>query len=197
MTRRRSFIARCTALGLAMGAGPTVRAQERPVDEASTDPARDRSLPLRLRWPPGEGPCGLIVHSHGLGGSREGGDVLGRAWQQAGFAVLHLQHPGSDTEVFRRGLPALHAAASAEQLLARVRDMQFAVDEITRRVASRAAGWSRVRLDALGASGHSFGAATVQALAAQRFAAASLPHSKTCVSRPSSRSVRRPGRECR
>ena len=89
------------------------------------------------------------MHSHGLGGNREGGDVWGRAWQQASFAVLHLQHPGSDTEVFRHGLPALRAAASAEQLLARIRDMQFAVDEITHRVASRTAVWSRVWLDAL------------------------------------------------
>jgi predicted dienelactone hydrolase len=133
------------------------------------DSARSRSLPVRMRWPEGDGPCALVVHSHGLGGNREGGDRWGRAWQQAGFAVLHVQHAGSDTAVLRSGMRALRAAASAEQLLARVADMQFVVDEITRRSQQREPGWSRVRLDALGASGHSFGASTVLALAGQRF----------------------------
>jgi predicted dienelactone hydrolase len=109
------------------------------------------------------------VHSHGLGGSRDGADVWGEAWQQAGFAVLHVQHAGSDKAVMRSGSAAMRNAASAEQLRARVADMQFTVDEITRRVQAREPGWSRARLDALGASGHSFGAVTVQALAGQRF----------------------------
>jgi predicted dienelactone hydrolase len=139
-------------------------------DETWYDPGRGRALPVRLRWPTGDGPCALVVHSHGLGGSRTGGDAWGRAWQQAGFAVLHLQHPGSDTDVLRSGMRALRAAASAEQLRARVADMHFAIDEVTRRAQQGSIGWSRVRLDALGASGHSFGAVTVQAIAGQRFA---------------------------
>lgn len=138
-------------------------------DEAWRDGRRERAIPVRLRWPEGDASCALVLHSHGLGGSRDGGDVWGRAWQQAGFAVMHLQHAGSDTEVLRGGMGSLRAAASAEQLRARVADMQFAVDEITQRVQQGQPGWSRVRLDALGASGHSFGAVTVQALAGQRF----------------------------
>lgn len=138
-------------------------------DHSWRDLQRERDIPLRMRWPEGAGPCALIIHSHGLGGSRDGGDVWGRAWQQAGFAVLHIQHPGSDTEVLRSGLRALRSAASAEQLRARVADMQFVLDELTRRQRAAEPGWSRVRLDALAASGHSFGAHTVQALAGQRF----------------------------
>ena len=167
MHRRRLLLqwaAACVAV-------PTAKAAlAAPVDDEDwLDGRRNRSLPVRIRWPAGDAPCALIVHSHGLGGSRSGGDAWGEAWCQAGFAVLHLQHPGSDTEVFRGGMRALRAAASAEQLLARVADMQFTVDEVTRRVQQRAPGWSRVRLDALGASGHSFGAATVLAVAGQRF----------------------------
>jgi hypothetical protein len=133
------------------------------------DAARSRRVPLLMRWPAGSGPCALILHSHGLGGSRDGGDAWGRAWQAAGFAVLHLQHPGSDTEALRGGLTALRSAASAEQLRARVADMRFAIDEIERRAGAGEAPFARVRLDALGASGHSFGAQTVQALAGKRF----------------------------
>lgn len=164
--QRRRFLLFSSSLAMAAPARATAQ------DQAWFDSARQRSLPLRVRWPSGEGPCALIVHSHGLGGSREGGDAWGRAWQQAGFAVLHIQHPGSDTEVLRGGgMRALRAAASAEQLRARAADMRFVVDELTRRARQNEAGWSRVRLEALGASGHSFGASTVLALAGQRYPA--------------------------
>jgi hypothetical protein len=124
---------------------------------------------MRLRWPGGDAPCGAIVHSHGLGGNREGGDAWGRAWCDAGFLVLHVQHPGSDTNAFRDGgLGAVRSATQPEQLVARVADMHFVIDEIERR--ARAGGrWSRVRLDAIGASGHSYGAVTVQAIAGKRY----------------------------
>ena len=167
MNRRRVLLQWATACA----AVPAARAAPgAPVDDDTwLDATRSRALPLRMRWPDGDAPCALIVHSHGLGGSRSGGDVWGQAWRQAGFAVLNLQHPGSDTEVFRGGMAALRAAASAEQLRARVADMQFVVNEILRRAQRRDDPWSRVSSDALGASGHSFGASTVQALAGQRF----------------------------
>jgi predicted dienelactone hydrolase len=139
-------------------------------DDVWFDASRRREVPLRVRWPAGTAPCALILYSHGLGGSRTGGDVWGRAWQAAGMAVVHVQHPGSDTEVLREGTRALFAAATGEQLVARVADMRFVVDEVLRR--GRETGvWSRVRTDAIGAAGHSFGAQTTQALAGQRYAA--------------------------
>jgi predicted dienelactone hydrolase len=167
--QRRQFLRVGSAcfVGIAAASSPARAA----VQELTwTDSARSRSLPLLIRWPDGSGPCALVLHSHGLGGNRGGGDAWGRAWQRAGLAVLHVQHPGSDTEVLRSGMSALRAAANAEQLLARVGDMRFAVDEITRRAERSEADWSRVRLDALGASGHSFGASTVLAVAGQQFA---------------------------
>jgi predicted dienelactone hydrolase len=173
MDRRRLLA--CTAAAAA-ALGPWRAARAVVHDESWRDARRERELPLRLRWPDGEALCALVVHSHGLGGNRNGGDAWGEAWQRAGLAVLHLQHPGSDTEVLRRGMLALRAAASAEQLRERVADMRFVVDEINRRAQQREPGWSRVRVDALGASGHSFGAVTVQALAGQRFPVAT-PHS--------------------
>ena len=171
--QRRTCLKLATAAAAAVAPWRAARATTPDaVDTAWRDSRRERELPLRMRWPAGDSPCALVVHSHGLGGNREGGDVWGRAWQQAGIAVLHLQHPGSDTEVLQGGLRALRAAASGEQLRARVADMRFAIDEGTRRAAQSEPGWSRVRPGALGASGHSFGAGTVQALAGQRFAVA-------------------------
>jgi dienelactone hydrolase len=161
--RRRALL-----LGL-LGARAAAAQPAGSLDDFSwTDPARARELPLRVRWPAGGGPCALVLYSHGLGGSREGGDVWGQTWAEAGLAVLHLQHPGSDVEVLRSGMPALRAAASARQLLARVADVRFVLDELERRAEQPP--WSRVRRDAIGLGGHSFGAATVQALAGQRYA---------------------------
>lgn len=170
--QRRQLFTRAAAALAAAGGWPSHAAQTPDGswrDERWHDAARSRALPVRLRWPEGEGPCALVVHSHGLGGNREGGDAWGRAWCDAGFAVLHLQHPGSDTDTLRRGLQAIRGAASAEQLVARVADMRFVLDEIERRARAGATPWSRVRLDAIGASGHSFGAQTVLAVAGKRF----------------------------
>lgn len=162
MQRRSLLLSLLAASGVRAQGGVTVS------DFSWRDAARDRELPLRVRWPAGDGPCALVLYSHGLGGSREGADAWGQTWADAGLAVMHLQHPGSDSELLRGGLPALRAAASARQLLARVADVRFVLDELERRTAQ--SPWSRVRRDAIGLGGHSFGAVTVQALAGQRYA---------------------------
>ena len=160
------------ALAALAGLRAAWAAEGRVLDELLSDPARNgRTLPVKLRLPAGDGPWPWVIHSHGLGGSRDGGAAWGRAWAGAGMAVLHVQHPGSDRDTVRGGLQALRAAASAEQLLARVGDVAFVLDEMARR--SRSGGvWAQLRADAVGVSGHSFGAHTVQAVAGQRFAGA-------------------------
>jgi predicted dienelactone hydrolase len=139
------------------------------VDDQWRDPARQRVLPWRLRLPSTPGPWPLVLFSHGLGGSREGGEVWGQAWAQAGLAVLHLQHPGSDTETLRAGMRSLRAAASAEQLIARVNDVRFVLDELRSLHDAGTGPWPQLQLNAIGLAGHSFGAQTTQAIAGQRF----------------------------
>jgi dienelactone hydrolase len=158
---RRSLLAAAGLAALPASAG---------VQESSwTDAARGRTLPLRVRWPEGPGPWPLVLFSHGLGGSRDGGEAWGQAWREAGCAVIHLQHPGSDTVVWLQGPTALRGAASPAQLLNRVADVHFVLDEVQRRHAAGDGDWRRVRLDAIGVSGHSFGAQTVAALAGRRY----------------------------
>lgn len=135
-----------------------------------TDTARQRSLPLRLRLPAGESPAALLLFSHGLGGSVDAGTLWAQAWVAAGFAVLHLQHPGSDGGVIKEGgLRSLRQAADAEQLIARAQDVRFVLDELARRQAIGEAPFTRLRLDAIGLAGHSFGAHTTLAVAGQQF----------------------------
>ena len=172
--RRWCSVAAAALLGLHRMARATPLAGQQ--DGAWLDSARGRQLPWRLRLPSAPGPWPLVLYSHGLGGNREGAAVWGQAWADAGSAVLHLQHPGSDTDTLRNGLAALRAAASAEQLLARVLDVRFALDEVERQAGAGAGGvaepWRSLRLDAIGLAGHSFGAQTTQAVAGQRFPAA-------------------------
>ncbi len=135
-------------------------------DQTWLDPVRDRALPVRVRWPAGSGPCATVIFSHGLGGNRSGGGVWAEAWQAEGFAVINLQHPGSDSEIWRGGAAALRRAAGAEQYLERIRDAHFVLDELARRQRTDPA-WQRLRVDAVGFCGHSFGARLTQAIAGE------------------------------
>ncbi|MEN9627112.1 MAG: hypothetical protein RJA10_338 [Pseudomonadota bacterium] len=150
------------------------------VDETWPDATRQRQLPVRVRWPAtGSPPAGgwpVVLFSHGLGGTRAGGEAWGRAWAAAGLVVVHLQHPGSDLAAVRGSgassfgdREALRRAASPQQLLARLQDVGFALDELTRRQAARSGRWADVRVQRVGLAGHSFGAHTTLGMAGQRY----------------------------
>ena len=179
MTRRTCISA------LACGALPGVYAQAQTVgaavaDEVWLDAARQREVPVKMRWPDAAatsaGPLPVVLFSHGLGGTREGGSVWGESWAAAGFVVVHLQHAGSDLAAVRAvtnsftDQRALRSAAGPAQLLARLRDVSFALDEIGRRHAARQERWGSVRPGQVGLCGHSFGAHTTLGMAGQRYA---------------------------
>lgn len=113
--------------------------------ESWTDASRQRTLPLRIVRPrlaaPGS-PTPVILFSHGLGGSREGGRAWGDHWASHGYLVIHLQHPGSDSAVWQGAgdraamMQGLRAAMSPQQFIARVADVGFVLDELARRVQS-------------------------------------------------------------
>ena len=126
------------------------------------DERRERIVPARLYLPTiasDERPAPLVVFSHGIGGSRNGYRYLGQYWASQGVASLHLQHVGSDRELWF-GNPfglvgRLRDAARDGEAIARVHDLRFALDRIL-------AGAYAARLDAgrIVAAGHSYGANT-------------------------------------
>ncbi len=146
-----------------------------PCDAVWHDTARARDVPVRIRLPAGTAKAPVVLFSHGLGGSIAGGTTWGRAWAAAGIAVIHVQHPGSDTPVYAgTGTPAERAArvrdgASGRQLLARIADVGFVVDEAGRRPHEARCDLARLDLTRLGIAGHSMGAWTASAIAGQRF----------------------------
>ncbi len=138
------------------------------------DAKRDRPVPVKIYYPADlERPAPLVVFSHGLGGSREGYEYLGRQWAGYGYICLHVQHVGSDDSVWRgqeRPMQAMREAAiRPENAVNRVRDVSFALDEMTRLRGTPGPFEGRVDLDRVGLAGHSFGANTTLVAVGQVF----------------------------
>ena len=132
-----------------------------------------RQVPLRVFLPPGTGPAPVVLFSHGLGGSREGNAFMGEHWAARGYVAVFLQHPSSDTSVWKDVPPAermnaMRKAASLGNLLLREQDVRSTLDQLER-WNTDAASPLRGRLDLahVGMSGHSFGAVTTQAVSGQ------------------------------
>lgn len=172
--RQFSFIVGlCSVLALQIWGASAASASPRAIETEFTDTARQRVIPLLVRMPEGQGKVPLVIFSHGLGGSREGGKVWGEHWAAHGYAVIHTQHAGSDVSLLKSGLGAplqrLKRGATGQQLIARAQDVSFVLDEIARRQASGDALYARVDMNRIAMTGHSFGAMTTLALADQRY----------------------------
>jgi dienelactone hydrolase len=135
------------------------------------DASRQRSVPVRLYWPaaaassPARVP--LVVFSHGIGGSRRGYSYLGQHWAAHGIASLHVQHVGSDFNVWL-GNPfglvgRLQGAAQDKEAIERPRDIAFALDTL---LASEYG--ERIDAQRIAAAGHSYGANTTLLAAGAR-----------------------------
>lgn len=137
------------------------------------DAARERTIPVRVYLPTATSPAPVVLFSHGLGGSRDNNPYLGEHWAKRGYAVVFIQHPGSDESVWKEAaalqrMAALRQAASAENYLARTLDVPAVLDALARWNAEENHPLHRrLDLEKVGMSGHSFGAQTTQAMAGQ------------------------------
>jgi len=155
-------------LAVANGQPPTF-------DLVVADEDRKREIPLRVYLPRERSPAPVVLFSHGLGGSREGNAYLGIHWALRGYVAVFLQHPGSDSSVWRDVPPrqrrsAMEQAAGSQNFLLRVKDVKAVLDQLAR--WNEGAGHSlagRLDLRRVGMSGHSFGAVTTQAVSGQQF----------------------------
>ncbi len=141
------------------------------------DAHRNRDVPVRLYFPKeGAGPFPIIIFSHGLGGSREGYSYLGRHWAGCGYVSLHIQHLGSDDEVWK-DVPLLErtkalkkSALDLSNAVSRPQDVKFAIDEVSK-LNTDAESPLKNRLDTqtFAIAGHSFGGYTTLAVSGQTF----------------------------
>jgi predicted dienelactone hydrolase len=137
------------------------------------DAKRDRAVPVKVYLPKGEGPFPVVIFSHGLGGSRDGYEYLGRHWASHGYVSVHLQHLGSDTAVWENapdGIAAMkRAAADSSVLVNRWGDVHFAIDELTMLDKSDSPLKGKLDLDKIAIAGHSLGSLTALSAAGQMF----------------------------
>jgi|ERR1700677_739683 len=129
------------------------------------DAARNRDVPVKIYYPAkGSGPFPVIIFSHGLGGTREGYEYLGRYWAGCGYVSVHLQHLGSDDGVWKNMGPVEAMAALKKSVtdptiaINRAGDVPFAIDQVLK-LNTAADSPLRGKLDTadIGMSGHSFG----------------------------------------
>ena len=164
-------------LALAAAAGP-LRAQvpQRPDADGPlatrtlefadlSDAARSgRRLPIKIHLPDGSGPFPVVVLSHGGGGSWDANHAQARHLASHGYAVLALDHPGSNTEVMRKGMRFIAnlqaMTRDAGEVLGRPADVRFALDQAERWNRDHAQLTGRLNLSRVGMLGHSYGAYT-------------------------------------
>ncbi|MGO8688420.1 MAG: alpha/beta hydrolase family protein [Thermoguttaceae bacterium] len=140
------------------------------------DKARQREVPVKLYFPKtGKGPFPVIIFSHGLGGSRDGYEYLGRHWASHGYVSVHLQHKGSDTAVWKDQAKPLEAMRQSlkdlRNSINRPLDVRFAIDQMEKINRDQGPLQGRLDLKHLGMAGHSFGAWTTLAVIGEVFVA--------------------------
>ena len=165
-----------TSVSLAATYDPSTRpAGDMPkvIETDVSDLKREREIPIRVYLPASRDPAAIVLYSHGLGGTRHTGDFLAEHWSSRGYAVVLLQHSGSDDSVWKgakagKRMAAMQQAATGENLRLRVDDVHAVLDQLE--------AWNKdakhdlhARLDPtrVGMSGHSFGAVTTQAVSGQ------------------------------
>jgi dienelactone hydrolase len=171
--KRRVFNAAVLAASSSLASWRAWAQEEAPPFEAFdfdwADTKRQRAVPVRLYWPSAAtaSTVPLVVFSHGIGGSRRGYSYLGQHWASHGIASLHLQHVGSDSNVWFgnpfRLLDRLRDAAQEREATLRPRDLSFALDQLLE------SSWGeRIDNQRIVAAGHSYGANTTLLAAGAR-----------------------------
>jgi predicted dienelactone hydrolase len=140
------------------------------------DADRERNVPVKLYLPKqAEGRWPIVLFSHGLGGSREAANYLGRYWAGHGYAAVFLQHRGSDRSVWantprpQRLAAMKRAMRNPRNAIARVRDVHFAIDRLIELNEEDDVLRGRLNTDRIAIAGHSFGAWTALAVAGRTF----------------------------
>ncbi|MBF0407178.1 MAG: dienelactone hydrolase [Candidatus Riflebacteria bacterium] len=145
------------------------------LDLTVLDAQRNREIPLHIYLPLINASAPVVLFSHGLGGSCEGNTYLGNHWSGRGYLTVFLQHPGSDTSVWKdkplnQRMDAMKEAADGQNFMARVKDVSVVLDQLDQwNKTEKHVLFGRLDLSRVGMSGHSFGAVTTQAVSGQSF----------------------------
>ena len=172
-----NFTQRCLRAETASYSPPTPTREVATMKLDWMDTARNRSVPVKIYYPKeGAGPFPIIIFSHGLGGSRDNYEYLGRHWSGCGYVSVHVQHIGSDDGVWKevplaqRMAAMQRAAMNIFNSINRPLDCKFVIDQLIK-LNTDATSPLKGRLDtkSIAIAGHSFGGYTTLAVAGETF----------------------------
>jgi predicted dienelactone hydrolase len=136
------------------------------------DEPRQRPVPIKVHLPRAVGRHPVVVLSHGGGGSWDANFAQAGHLASHGYAVLALEHVGSNTEVMQRSLRYMAnlraMTRDPAEVLGRPKDVSFAIDQAMRWSAQHESLRARFDLERVGVLGHSFGAYTALVVAGAR-----------------------------
>lgn len=137
------------------------------------DAARGRTLPVKIIYPQSDAPVRfpVVVFSHGIGGSNQCSSYLGTAWASHGIVTVHVQHPGSDENIWKGKVRILNEfRKSFEQngnARTRARDIRFVLDRLERFVEDDQELGAKFDLTRIGVGGIDLGALAAMLVAGQ------------------------------
>ncbi|MEL6928455.1 MAG: alpha/beta fold hydrolase, partial [Cyanobacteria bacterium J06600_6] len=130
------------------------------------DRRRQRSFSANFYRPQLQTQIPTVVISPGLGGDSRSFDYLAQHLVSYGFAVIVVNHPGSDRQKvdnFFKGID--RRIVEAQEFIDRPQDISYILDRLQQQEAANLAPRHRLNLRRVGIIGHSFGAYTALALA--------------------------------
>lgn len=134
--------------------------------------AAGRPVPIKVHLPEGSGPFPVIVVSHGAGGDWDTHFAQAKHLASHGYAVLCLEHVGSNRERMTSGLRLMKNLDAmihdADEVLARPKDVSFALDRANEWNRDHPKMKNRLDLGRVGMMGHSFGAYTTMVVCGMR-----------------------------
>ena len=129
------------------------------------DRDRQRSFTANLYRPQLHTNIPTIIISPGLGGDSRSFDYLARHLVSYGFAVVVVNHPGSDSQRINNFFKGIdREIVEAREFIDRPQDISYLLDRLQQREAAYPPR-QRLNLRRVGIIGHSFGAYTALALA--------------------------------
>jgi predicted dienelactone hydrolase len=159
------------------------------VDAEWNDTKRARMVPVRIYYPAAkQGPLPVVIFSHGLGGDRNGYSYLGQYWASCGYVSVHLQHSGTDSDIWQNAGNIIEMALATKKAVTDLRnainrplDVSFAIDRLTQLNGNpKALLHRKIDINRIAVAGHSFGGFTSLAVAGQLFI---MPNGKETVFR--------------
>ncbi len=134
--------------------------------------SQGREVPIKLHIPTTGGPYPVVIISHGAGGNWDTHYAQAKYLASHGYAVLCLEHVGSNTERMKSSIRFLHNLKEmihdSNEVLGRPKDVSFAINQATEWNREHQKLKGRLDLSRVGIMGHSFGAFTTMVVTGMR-----------------------------